>query len=1186
MDEKSQDPPSNEAPKFNRTAPKYYHLRSFWVIVFIVLVGIGVGILNLALNNHDYQIKAAGFIYKHSQTKIEFNNLHFNLFTGELKGEGLALNVEKIQLALSLKEFKLNYTPLYFLLGRFRITQIEAKEFTLDTSQLVKSKKERKQAPSFLKRINLKEAHIDRFLWKQPKEANIKVESVKLNSKFGSTFDSSPINVKIGKFIYTNPKVELFVDDIDLDGFFLIDVSQPRIVDESKVSIKANFTGILLGIHRAPKPWLSERSYDEDLEPILKKYYPEALPQDKTFLFVQKAGLDFQKTDQGLKLYNFNVDLFGDSLVALGTYSTSTKIADFTIKTESPLPLSKLPLGQSKFRQSFERVDLNTQIKGNFTSLKEHKLGVDVAVKLIGNKVNPPAGDVSGHITGTLTNRILEAHDILAKLSSGQLTGRGTLNLETLVTETSLSAKDLDAQTVIRLFSSVNVPSLINATGSITGKVNNPRMMFNLETNNATYEFLNFGLARGELLIQDKNMTLNVHTTASDIGTAELKLGAKDVFDPFKNNMDLTSKFSNINIKKLLNAKTLDGTIGGIFNLKRVNAKIKADGDFKAIEFSFFDHTIGDLAFKVNQTEKHVEVKPIAIDLVNPKKTITATHGLVFDFDDLGYRFSGNVIEGLKTEGTFKKADRSHLQLKFTAQKMSLDFFTSLLPITPETSSLSGIMDLTYDIQNPIASQMKSNLNEMSILTPDGLIKLNRAGGVDYQSKAFVMRNIDLTVGQGKMLLNGPLGLENNSNLKITGPVDFTPLTDFNPFISESEKPVFVDVTLSGEIKKPRVTGKVELANDSIKFRNIDSDIENMNGTITFNGDRIETKNLTIDYNDALMHFTGWVTTDYQKITAADLALVGKEVPLHPFTGLSLLCDIDINIRGHGLPMISGRVNIVEGQYTRNFSVTNFIVSPEEESYDTERETFAGLPLGSTYNLHFKNIGDLLIHNNLAELEMNAEIDMLGTIESPDLVGQIDFLGGQINAYGIDFDNATGYAQFRRGKGLNPDVSLVAKKEIQGYTINARIEGLADNLRLRLDSSPALDHREILSMIFYGQTPDQLDQDRRRSFTQTAAISQLANILSDPLYKLSGLDVLQVNSRRESSRESIQRLTVGKKLSERFDLSFTTDLGISDPERAFELRYQLFDNFYLIAAKDVVGGDRYRFDVNFTIEAN
>ena len=81
-------------------------------------------------------------------------------------------------------------------------------------------------------------------------------------------------------------------------------------------------------------------------------------------------------------------------------------------------------------------------------------------------------------------------------------------NEEILTTQTNFTANNIDAQTVIRLFSSINIPATVNAKGSVTGKLTNPRISIDLNTDNAMYEFLNFGRATGNLLIDNENLKL------------------------------------------------------------------------------------------------------------------------------------------------------------------------------------------------------------------------------------------------------------------------------------------------------------------------------------------------------------------------------------------------------------------------------------------------------------------------------------------------------------------------------------------------------------------------------------------------------------------------------------------------------------------------------------------------------
>jgi hypothetical protein len=1184
---------SNERPK--KKSQRFYQYKLFWALILVVVFYIFLGMANRFINNRDNQVKVANWLYQKTQTKFDFNEVSFNLFWGEAHGKDLNLHVEKTNLKLSLKEFTLRYNPLYLWLGRFKITKIQAKEIWLDTSQLITLKnnnEEKKQTiakehiPLFLRRIKLNQARIDSFFWNQSGQRQLSVGKIKLDSKFGSTFYASPLLMTINDIRFSTPKVNLFVNQVQQEGFFIFDFSQPRIFDESKISVKLKVNQALIAIHRKHKPWLNESSWDKDLNNLLTRYYPQEIPKNKTYLFIEEVMLDVEKNDLMTALNLVDINIHGKHIIGSGNLNEHNRKLKLNLKTQKPLDLSKLPLGQSKFRNSFENLAFDINFSGKLNSITKHQLSTKLKLQLLGNLVNPAAGDITADINGVLSNQRFNYQDLNIKIADGELKGSGNLNLPTLITNTNFAATNIDGQTVVRLFSSINIPSKISGKGTITGKVNNPRIAINMTTPNATYEFLNFGTAKGDMLIENKNMKLDVISTSTAIGQSKLKMEAKNIFASIDSIMDVKSDFKNLDITYLLNSPNLSGNISGKFDLKRIKAKVKAAGDFKAKNFAFFEHPIGQVDFIVDVKHKHVDIRPITIAVETPKKTVITHKGISFDFNDLGYKFAGEILESLKLSGSFKKADKSSIDLDFKFNKLNLDIFSSLLPFTVNESTITGSLNSKYKIYDPILSTFKSQIKELDISTPEGKYILNKPTVFTFQNKAFGFRRLDAQIGNGNVMVNGELGITRASNLSIKGDIDFNAIVDFNPFISESEDPVKVDLTFRDNVfLSPKIYGKIFLDGDVVQLRKLTSELDDLQGTLKFDGSKVSSEDLSFNFDDAPVTMTGYIQTNYEIIKGANLKISGKEVPFHPYEGLSLLSDVDITIKGNNRLTMKGDLKVVEGLYHQDFSITNFILRPTDTSLDEESDTLAGLPKNTVYNIKINNTGDFLVKNNLANLEMKVDLNLIGSIEKPELIGHIDFLAGEINAFGISFKDATGFAQFRKGKKNIADVDLSAKNEVQSFTVTASIDGNSENLRLRLNSAPALDRREILSLIFYGQTTTDLTNSNRRNFTQTAAISQLATILADPLEKLSGLDVLKVSSRRETFRQTIQRLSVGKSLSDRFNLSFTTDLDNTDPERAFELGYQLFDNFFLIAAKDLVGGNRYRFDINLRFDA-
>ncbi|MBU0505796.1 translocation/assembly module TamB domain-containing protein [bacterium] len=1198
MTEKKPEQPAPDMPQTtpeqDKTKPlkkkhkRFYHFRTFWIILLIIIGYAVTAGINWALNDRAYQLKAADYIYQKTGTKLEFSDVHFNLFTGRITGADLFVHSEKNKVKTSLKEFTLKYNPYYLWIGRLKLTEIIASEFYLDTSEMIVAKKKQanlKNVPTYLKHIYLSKAQIKKFNWKQPKETILKFDNLKLTSKFGSAVHTSPLRMEIDTLEYRG-KHHIFFRRMNFDGFFLFDFSKPFIFDQTKLSARLEIEDTLLAFYRTPKPWLTDKAWDDDLEPLLKQYYPDKIPDDHTYLSVKDAFIDFHKSKQVVMLNRFRINIHNAALEGKGRWQLQNNDFDVAINTADPIPLSKLPLGQSKFRQAFEKFTIDLKAKGRVKSLEENDVSLDLKTRLIGNLANPIAGDVTGSIKGKIKNGELHSNNIELNVAQGKLLARTNTSLRKLTTQTSFTASNIDVHTVVGFFSSIKIPCIAQASGMVTGKLNNPNIYVDMTSDNAMYQFLNFGKARGKLTIQNKKLDFTINSVGSDMGQSMLRMDVNNVFKPMIQVMHLTSKFENMNIKKLLNSKRMDGVIGGEFNLTRNKGIVSAKGHFLAKDFTFFEEKVGFIDFIATINERTALIKPITVELSHTEKTLISPTGLTFDFDDYGYRFSGTVIPGLKMSGYYEKINEDIVHMKFHPQDLNLDIFAQVLPVTPEQSGLTGDAELTYHTKDPFLSKMQSQISKFYIHSQDGDIELNNKAGFNYHDKAFVFRGFDVTLGQGRVVLDGAVGFESNSALKIKGGVDFTPIVDYNPFISETETPIDVDLTLKGNIFKPSVFGKVTLNKDVVKFRNVEAELSNMMGVLRFNDNKIHFDDFTFDYDDAPMTLKGYITTDYEKVTGADLLIKGNEVPFYLFGDLSLLIDLDMRLKGSYPMTLSGNMNIVEGTWTRNFVITNFFIKPiAPDLLEEEKETLAGLPLTTRYNVKITNTGDMLIQNNLADLELNLDLDMQGSFEKPDLIGQMDFLGGKIHALGITFDDATGFAQFKKGSGIFPLVSLTARREIQGYNIAANMDGKAENLRLRLYATPALDHREILSLVFYGQTPDQLTESDRQNFTRTAAISQLATILADPLQKFYGIDHVQVSARHDRPQETVQRLAVGKKLSDRFDISFTTDLGINDPERAFELRYQVLDNFYLIVAKDVVGRNRYRFDVSWHFEA-
>lgn len=1185
-EEKKQKSPTWRKRRF-RFPKKFYQKQFINIFLIVAVILFFLAILNIFLNQKNTQLKLADFLKAKAQISVNFDDIELHLFTGTLSGEDIALDFQKNNLFLSLKHFKVHFNPVLLLLGKIKINAVAAEQIYLDTSQLTKIERKQgpKNLPEFLKNIQLKRADIDEFSWNQGETGFLFVDKVRIQSRFGSLFYKSPTTMVIQNVKYIGHKVHIFADELMQDGFFIFDLSQPRILDESKITSNIQLDNILLAFNKRKKEWLTNPGWDKDLTPTLKKYYGNTIPEDKSYLFVRALRFDFEKTKHQFKLHYLLTQIHDAQIKAKGTYNERTNHFSFLLQTQQAVSFSKLPFGQAQIRQAFERFQLKLKMEGKYKNLNNNKITTGLNIELLGNQTHPDAKKVDIQLKGQIQNSVLEVLPLLIKTQNGQISAQGQVALQKGEPNLNFTCNDFDAQTIIGLFSTIKIPTIADCKGSLSGTFTNPNIQVSMNSQDTVYEFLHFGPAQANLNLQNKKLKLNVQTTSTEVGQSQLQMSIQNVFDSFSQVIQLNSKHQNVDIQKLLNAKSMEGKASGTFELNRKNTTNTAKGHFDVKQFVFFEKNIGNLSTDLKLRQKHLELTPIRIELKKTDTTLTSHAGLTFDFDEFGYRFSGKPLPGVEIKGNFAKANRNYLNVTVLAQNTALKLFSPFLPLEAQDSKLSGQFNVKYHIYEPLLSSMQGQIRDLTLQMPEGNLVLSQPARVGFQHKAFQLYQMKLKSDLSLFQLDGALGLIKNSNLRLSGNVDLNVISDFNPFIAETEKPIQLDLTFKGDIFKPLIFGRVHFKNDALRFRNFYSDFTDMNGDVVFDGSQITFKTLRFFYDDAPMQANGYIVTDYEDIRAADLKLIGQEIPLHLENGFNTLADMNLTLKGQFPPTLSGKINIVDGQYNQDFGITNFILKPQKIEIEEETKNKFGILSDHTkLNLRIQNTGDFIISNNIAELEMQADLEMVGTIASPVLLGQIDFVTGEINAFGVNFEDATGYAQFTRKQPLNPEVHLIAKKEIQEYEIRARLQGQLENLRLRLDSTPSLDRREILSVLFYGQTPDLLVGEKRHQFTQTAAISQLASVLSKPLNQISGLDVMEVSGRQESSNETIQRLSVGKSLSRRFNLLFTTDIGIEDPERAFELEYQIFDNFYFISAKDIGDRDRYRFDVSFRLK--
>jgi autotransporter translocation and assembly factor TamB len=145
-----------------------------------------------------------------------------------------------------------------------------------------------------------------------------------------------------------------------------------------------------------------------------------------------------------------------------------------------------------------------------------------------------------------------------------------------------------------------------------------------------------------------------------------------------------------------------------------------------------------------------------------------------------------------------------------------------------------------------------------------------------------------------------------------------------------------------------------------------------------------------------------------------------------------------------------------------------------------------------------------------------------------------------------------GTVQFHGLPELNPDIDVTAERLIPntGVTVRIHITGTARAPQLTLTSDPPLDEADILSLIVFNRSVNELGTGERASLAETAggiASGFVASSLGRSIGKALDIDLFEITTSDDVTGEIAGGVTLGKQVSDKAFVRFRQQFG----QRAF-----------------------------------
>jgi hypothetical protein len=437
---------------------------------------------------------------------------------------------------------------------------------------------------------------------------------------------------------------------------------------------------------------------------------------------------------------------------------------------------------------------------------------------------------------------------------------------------------------------------------------------------------------------------------------------------------------------------------------------------------------------------------------------------------------------------------------------------------------------------------------------------------------------------------SGTYAPKGSSDLSVAGTIDAANLAAFKQFLREADGSLDVKLRLQGKSANPSINGKITFNGNTIYPRKlIGYRLENVAGELAFDGRSIKSDYITGMIEGGSFVAKGSIKHENFLASEFDISFTGNNLRYtHPDRTFRM--EFGTTARWHGTSassLLEGDLTILDGRYTKDF------VLLEGFSETTEKKEEGILGSASTkINFHINNTGELAIRNNIGEIWLKMDITATGNTAHPMISGIIETNEGKIHYLGKNFAITKGFIEFR-DPYTNPYMEITAEHEvptIPDLVIVAVLHGRANNLVLDLSSTKPLERRDIISLLLFGVTEQEVrDAQLSMGLAPSIVASQITHVIERPVTKFAHLDIFRLEAAGQASSSSssqpatqISKIYVGKQLTDRLKFEFRTAINTEDAQQTLLAEYALTD--FLLLKGERSTEQMFKFNISLRFE--
>ncbi|RJO63226.1 MAG: hypothetical protein C4523_20880 [Myxococcales bacterium] len=384
-----------------------------------------------------------------------------------------------------------------------------------------------------------------------------------------------------------------------------------------------------------------------------------------------------------------------------------------------------------------------------------------------------------------------------------------------------------------------------------------------------------------------------------------------------------------------------------------------------------------------------------------------------------------------------------------------------------------------------------------------------------------------------------------------------------------------IDLSLSGTLKDPSLTGSVEVSADSVSFLNLKNSLDNIDLLLKADGKRLTLERFSFTSGEGKVTATGHAdfstlrsVSGSSDITMKRLLIEAPQAPQSMVSSKVAVAfridendvNVDVQFKDTAIDVLVKSAKVPK-KIPKNPRV-EFVGAGEDNAEAAPvRE-----PAARSVRLHFVFINQAMVTGESIDTVWNGDLTVNIDPEGASVTGDLESERGSFNLLGNTFQIDQATVSFPPGINHEPYLHIVAKADLQDAQVTATIRGRASRPELKFSSQPPMPDYQILTLLVTG-SPDTSDQ--RSGQAEGMAANLGAGLiafqypeLQQKIRRRTGIDRLTL-AFGETTQEPI--LTAGKRIGRRVYLEssyhYNAPLGVNRAEGKAE--FQLVRQWFL-----------------------